>query len=1023
MPMSVLPTLLCAAVISAAPAPAGDDVLEEIQHRFPAAKKWFGMVKDLQFDKASDGSLTPQYQTLKSTFVLPKDPAGQVVMARLPAFSSGGLMVWLAGDEQFSVRTIEDGAPRRPAEVLRGVVVYRGAVAGGDLLYKLTPTHVDEYVYFRTPPPFLRRVFALEFGSGASELRQAGDTLELVGRDGAARLRVSAPVARAADGTRRIGTIRVDGGRLVEELDLRGLVAPVLVDPDWTTTGTMTVSHLADAAWRLDSGAVMAVGGCALAACPVGLVGEACSQVVPSASLWTASTQTWTSGPPLLTARYSFASVVLASNELLVAGGCTGSNCTATTALTERYSKVTQRWVSAGALSSPRARVSAALLPNGDPLLPGGCDDTHCLTEVARYDVAGDQWTTAAPLPGPRGFATVTALADGSVLVIGGCADSRCVTVLADALRYDPGANQWRPAGVMKAPRAGHSATLLADGTVFIAGGCQTAQCRASTLDTTELFQPALTAFVDGPVMRSPRHHHTATLMEGGLLLLAGGTDRIDSARGTAEVYLPVAKRLAEMPRMAMPRAYHIAVSLLSGEVLVGGGCNAATCLPWAEVFDPTGLPVEHAGDGGMITPDGGVASDAGPPAPSDAGPPPTPDLTPFVVTGGPHPKLFRTGAVACADDIGIDHACPVPGWRAQDADFQPNTRHYLPQANDEVRDDVSGLTWQARDDGSERTQADAVAACAALETGGAPAGTWRLPSVVELATLIQFGRANPAIDQAFPDTRESNTWTSTPVANANTMHWSVRFGVGEVMPMLSTNKAPARCVRGAFKPLGVEGRVRLAGPLTAGLETVRDEANGLEWQRADDGRKRTWRESLDACAQLSLSGHQDWHLPNVFELFSLLEYGGTEPAKIDGAFDGARPELYWSSTYSQNTAGLAWGVGFNLGAVDAVSVDGRAFARCVRHLPSAPPPCRCGTDAGGAATWAVVAMLGLLLWRRPRGPLAGLSETEICLPLPRGGEGRGEGLRGISANPAPLGQNGGSIRFRPTPLQKERPR
>ena len=239
----------------------------------------------------------------------------------------------------------------------------------------------------------------------------------------------------------------MDGARLIEELDLRGLPAPILVDPDWSTTGTMTVSHLADAAWRLDSGAVMAIGGCALAACPVGLVGEACSQVVPNASVWNPSSGSWTSGAPLAVGRYSFASVVLRSNELLVAGGCTGSNCTSTTATAERFSKATQQWVSAGTLSSNRARVSAALLPNGDPLLPGGCDETRCLTEVARYDVAGGSWTTVAPLPAPRGFASVTALADGSVLVLGGCADPRCTIVLADALRYDPGLNHFHAAG------------------------------------------------------------------------------------------------------------------------------------------------------------------------------------------------------------------------------------------------------------------------------------------------------------------------------------------------------------------------------------------------------------------------------------------------------------------------------------------------------------------------------------------------------------------------------------------------
>ncbi|MBE2251009.1 MAG: DUF1566 domain-containing protein [Myxococcus sp.] len=963
-------SLLLPVTAAKAAAPAGDDaVLAEIERHFPAAKKWFGMVKDLQFDRDADGALTPRYSTLKSAFVLPKDPAGQVVMARLPAFASGGMQVWAVGNERLWVRTREDGAPRRPAEVLRGVVVYRNAVAGGDLLYKLTPTHVDEYLYLRAPPPHLRRVFTVELGPEAMALRQAGDTLELLGHDGAARLRVSAPVARAADGTRRTGTIRVDGVHLVEELDLRGLVAPVLVDPDWTTTGTMPVSHLADVGWRLDRGSVMAVGGCALAACPLGLVGEACSQVVPSTSVWRASSQTWTFGPTMLTARYSFASVVLPSNELFVAGGCTGSDCRSTTAAAERYSRATQRWVPAGALSSSRARVEAALLPNGDVVLPGGCDAFRCLTEVARYQVAADRWTTLAPLPSPRGFATTTALADGSLLVLGGCADPRCATVLDDALRYDPVANQWSPAGTMKLARAAHTATLLNDGTVFIAGGCQSAECRGATLDTTELFRPGVTPpFVDGPVMRSPRHHHTATLMESGLLLLAGGTDRVDSTRGTAEVYLPVSKRLAEMPRMAMPRAFHIAVSLESGEVLVGGGCNAATCLPWAEVFDPTGLPMERVTDAGVVvTTDGGVTLDAGlPPVVLDAGAEPPPiDTTPFLARGGPHPRLFRTGAVACADDQGFDRPCPVPGWRAQDADFQPNTHPFVPLPNDEVRDDASGLIWQARADGQLRAQADAVAACAALETEGAPAGTWRLPSVVELATLVHYGRADPAIDQAFPETRDANYWASTPVANAATMGWSVRFGVGEVMPMLATNPAPSRCVRGALKRAAVDGTVRLAGALTALPETVKDEANGLEWQRLDDGRKRTWRESLDACAQLSLAGNADWHLPNVLELMSLLDYAALEPAKTDGVFETARPELYWSSSFSQNTPGLAWGVAFNLGAVDAVSVNGRAFARCVRHLPSPPPPCRCGTDGAGAMAWGAVAVLGLL--RRAR--------------------------------------------------------
>ena len=55
------------------------------------------------------------------------------------------------------MRTEEIGIKPVPAEIRQGVVVYRGSVAGGDLLYKLTPTHVDEYIYLPKPPAHLRR--------------------------------------------------------------------------------------------------------------------------------------------------------------------------------------------------------------------------------------------------------------------------------------------------------------------------------------------------------------------------------------------------------------------------------------------------------------------------------------------------------------------------------------------------------------------------------------------------------------------------------------------------------------------------------------------------------------------------------------------------------------------------------------------------------------------------------------------------------------------------------------------------
>lgn len=953
--------LLAGTLPGLARAEAPPDLLQEIETHFHAAKKWFGMVADLEWERDASGALSPKLSTLHSNFVLATDPAGQVLGVRLPPLATGPHEVWLEGAPGLSVRTEEVGIAPVAPEVLRGVVIYRGAIAGGDLLYKLTPTHADEYLYFRTPPATLRRELDFDVGAGVGRLREAGRLIEVLAKDGTARLRLSAPVARAADGTRRTGTVRVEGSRLIEELDLRGLPAPILVDPDWSTTGTMSVAHWADQGWRRSDGRVMAVGGCALASCPLGLATSACNQVLASTDVWTKASGTWTAGPPLRTARYSYAAAELRTGELLIAGGCTATGCAAVTADAERYSDAEARWVAAGALPSPRANLTAAVLAGGDAVAAGGCDSARCFADAARYGAATNAWTSIAPLSAPRGYHTSTTLRDGRVLVLGGCGDATCATVLSDAELYDPATDSWRSAGAMSTPRAGHTASLLDDGSVLVTGGCSRQPCKDATLGSSELWQvdPARGGrFSAGPPMIAPRHHHTATRLASGQVLLAGGTDVADSTRATSEVYLPVARRFLPTPRMMMSRAYHAATALATGEVLVSGGCNAATCLPWAEVFSPAGLPAETA-DGGLVVLDGGVD----PPEPElDAGPP-------FTPTGGPHPKLFRTGVFSCGTDTVQDLPCPIAGYPAQDGEFQPNTRPMVPGA-DEVRDTLTGLTWQAKDDGRTYAQAAAVEACAAYGTGAAPAGQWRLPTVLELATINHYGKIGPSVDQAFaPGTQQTNYWTASPVAGSQLLFWTVKFDAGEVVPLLGDTPLPMRCVRGTLAGGTPAGHLRLAGPLTAAADTVRDDLRGLEWQRRDDGQKRTWRESLDYCAHLDLGGKRDWHLPNTYELLSLVEFGSADAVKIDPAFENTQGDLYWTGTFNEGIPTLSWSVTFNLGVVDGVTYSGHALARCVRHQqpPAAKPTCGCQAGAGEA-----LLALGLfaLVTRKRRGGL-----------------------------------------------------
>lgn len=949
---------------------APDDLLVEVEAYFRAAKKWFGMVSDLTFDPAADGSLVPRWSTLHSRFVRPYDAAKQRLNAELPRDAAKAHRVWLDGDDEFFVRTRELGTPPVPVELIRGVAVYPRAVAGGDLLYKLTPTHVDEYVYFRDPPRMLRRQFEFDTGSAVWMLREAGDYVEAVGRDGVARLRLSAPLARASNGGRRRGTIHVRGNVLVVEIDLDGLVAPVLVDPDWTTTGTMTVARWGYAAWRRPDTLVMAAGGCALAACPKSFTQALCGQVVPSVDIWSPYSGTWTTSLSMNTARFGYASSVLANGDFLVAGGCTSSACVTTTALAERWVQNAATWMPAGSLSNPRANSMAALLAGGDVLVAGGCDATSCTNIAQRYSPSANGWSTARAMPGTRGFATATTLSDGRVLVTGGCEDPSCSTVLADALVFDGVQDQWTAVGMMGTPRGGHTATLLGDGTVLVAGGCADGAC-ASTLSTAELWTGM--GFTSAPSMIASRHNHSANLLQNGEVLIAGG-DSSGGVTAGSEVYLPMAKQWIQPANMLTKRAYHVAVDLTDGEVLVAGGCDQATCLPWAELFSPKSLP-----------PDSDAGVDAGPPIDSGTTHPPFgPSPAPLT----PHPPSARTGVTSCISDTAKDLPCRVPGFPLQDGDYQPNTQ-LLEQDGDEIVDSATGLRWQKSPGSDVYDWAGATAHCANLETAKAGKGSWRLPSVTELFGIVDYGFIGPSIDPIFGATQTLNHWTSTkavmrgppPMAGAPIpeLAWTISFNVGAVIPVLTDGHLPARCVRGTAN-IDEPGRIRRGGKLDVLADSVRDLQTGLEWQRRDDGVKRSWGDSLQYCAALG----DGWHLPNVSELFGLIEFAEAGPITIDPAFEDTKADGYWSSTQNERATTIAWNIAFNVGSVAGAPVSGYSYVRCVRHLESFPIKasggCGCETSSESeseskskskskSSRWApAVGLLGLVyVLRRAR--------------------------------------------------------
>ena len=114
--------------------------------------------------------------------------------------------------------------------------------------------------------------------------------------------------------------------------------------------------------------------------------------------------------------------------------------------------------------------------------------------------------------------------------------------------------------------------------------------------------------------------------------------------------------------------------------------------------------------------------------------------------------------------------------------------------ANGTVLDTKTTLTWQQGVDPGSYSWADAQAYCATLDLDG---GVWRLPSMKELLTIVDFTRADPAIDPAaFPDTPSDYFWSSSPVAGSSTAAWGVNFNKGSAGTAPLDFTARVRCVR-----------------------------------------------------------------------------------------------------------------------------------------------------------------------------------------------------------------------------------
>ena len=252
------------------------------------------------------------------------------------------------------------------------------------------------------------------------------------------------------------------------------------------------------------------------------------------------------------------------------------------------------------------------------------------------------------------------------------------------------------------------------------------------------------------------------------------------------------------------------------------------------------------------------------------------------------------------------------------------------------VRDNNTGLIWEvkATDDSAINYNYDTYAWQAAQNVfiaglNSDSYGTytdWRMPTIMELSTIVNDGTSNPAINEdyfpnSFADTSYPGLyWTSTSYNSDSSQAWMVFFedydgydvtGVSSKLTAYSV-----RAVRGA--------QFRTGGFVNNGNGTVTDTYTGLMWaQNPIQIGYPDWSSSMGYCEDLTLplvAGYTDWRMPNRIELQSLVDYTRSDPAINTGYFPSTMYDFEaaygWTSTTIMGATSQAWCVDFSNGDI-----------------------------------------------------------------------------------------------------------
>ena len=290
---------------------------------------------------------------------------------------------------------------------------------------------------------------------------------------------------------------------------------------------------------------------------------------------------TWSPVPDLVSIRGTTTVVLLKDGKALAAGGGVGQIAVNASELFDPAAGV---WQATGTMTQARRGHQAVLLGDGKVLVAGGISEGELLSSAEIYDPATGRWTATAPMNTPRLGATLTLLANGNVLTTGGTSADTASgagggqTIRPDATAeiYNTQTGRWsKTSGAMSTPRFEHSATLLDDGRLLIAGGQGPPISGSSAaLASTEIYDPAVDSFRKSNDMGDARFNHVAVKLPDRSVLVVGGAGGTngDTSLATAEVFNPGDGSWTAAGPLSGSRTGHSAAVFPDGRVLVAGG-------------------------------------------------------------------------------------------------------------------------------------------------------------------------------------------------------------------------------------------------------------------------------------------------------------------------------------------------------------------------------------------------------------------------------------------------------------------